>query len=173
MAPDLLLAALIGAGGSLIGGVVGGGFVLLAGRQQFKATRLDRSHQAALTVLSQAGAMHTAVMAWSRNPDAQALFGAFKTFGQGATTQIAVISDGSVGACLKDYADLIDKILEIAGQENAPNLDEAENRQYWTLINAISAHVHGDKPATYEPPPLDDLTALHNWGTEDRPNLPN
>lgn len=62
------IAAVIGAGGSVVGGAVGGYFALLVGRRQARQDRSDarteRSHQAALSVAHEIATLQEAVVAW-------------------------------------------------------------------------------------------------------------
>ena len=162
----------------LIGGAGGGWFVLRAGRQQFErdreANRLDRSHQAAITILKEADRMHGAVRTWARNQDTEAVEGAFDAFAEAVSIQLVTLIDNTAGDCWLDYLALVAEILESTHDERIdPKLVEAERRQYSTLLTTIGYHVEGRTPPTYEPPPLGDLTALRNWGNEVVPKSSN
>jgi hypothetical protein len=62
------IAAIIGAGGSVIGGIVGGLFVLWVGRRQAQqdraASRADRSHRAAMSIAEDLAALEEAIAVW-------------------------------------------------------------------------------------------------------------
>lgn len=63
------IAAVIGAGGSVVGGVVGGLFAVWVGRRQARQDRADartaRSHQAALSIAHEVGSLDEAIVAWN------------------------------------------------------------------------------------------------------------
>jgi hypothetical protein len=66
-----LAAALIGAGGSVVGGIVGGWFAIIAARGQWRRDRADaraeRSRQAAVSIAESVASMEEALVAWAEN----------------------------------------------------------------------------------------------------------
>lgn len=112
---SVMVAALIGAGGSVVGGFVGGWLALLAGSRQGRrdvaARRTERSHQAALAIAESLAALELAVATWTaRQSDAIALRVAFNLFAQTAAVQAIALTDGDLRSRVRTHTELVGRL---------------------------------------------------------------
>ena len=165
---DWLFAAAIGAGGSVLGGLVGGWFVLRAGAAQWQrdreASRADRSHQAALTIATEITGLEAAVETWgTRQEDVDALVAAFNAFSLSTTVQSMGLIDDELRRRINDHRLLTGKFAAIAsaqgtiaGQsgnvETMSALAETVRRNTEAVLEAIDSHVTGKPLPPYDPP---------------------
>jgi hypothetical protein len=98
MSTSVLTASLLGAGGSVVGGFVGGWMALTASRGQSKrearARVAERSSAAALSIAESLASLEIAVVSYAAGDiDTVALCIAFNVFAQTASVQMLAISD--------------------------------------------------------------------------------
>jgi hypothetical protein len=165
-----VVAALIGAGGSLLGGLVGGWYVVRAAQQQWQRdreqARSDRSRQAAMALAEALGHIDLAVANWgAKGVQTEELHAAFNTFAQSSALQALVLTDEELLARLRHYVALAQLLLKLArqGDTSADSLVPAVRRGARVLADSLSAHFNDRALPAYMPPPLDDVTALTSW----------
>jgi len=183
---DWLLAAALGAGGSILGGLAGGWFALRAGNSQWQrareAARVDRSHQAALAIAAEIASLEGAVETWcARQEDANALVAAFNNFSLSAAVQIIGLTDDELRRRIRYHIWLVGKFSASAGQHDAspiqteaaegmPDLAELVRGHSEAVLEAIDAHVNGRPLPPYQPPLVDN--AIKSLTTKPPPNVP-
>ena len=106
-----LTAALIGLGGSVIGGAVGGWFTLMAGKRQSRsereAVRVERSRQAAMDIASAWPVLEEALLARASGKiSADDLHTAFNTFSRTATMQSIPITNDKLRRRIRGHLEL-------------------------------------------------------------------
>lgn len=164
---DWLFAAVIGVGGSVLGGLVGGWFALRAGAAQWQrdreASRTDRSHQAALTIASEIAGLEAAIETWgARQEDVDALVGAFNTFSLATTVQSIGLVDDELRRRISNHILLTSNFSAIAraqgtmpsqsgNAETVSTLAETVRRHTEAVLEAIDAHVSGKPLPRYDP----------------------
>jgi hypothetical protein len=164
-----VIAAAIGAGGSLIGGVVGGWFALRAGHKQWQRDREDprteRSHQAAMAIAVAVASMEEAVVTWNAHPeDTDALRASFNIFSRTAAVQSIVLTDDALRQRVRIHTELAVRLAALAGKTDAAAALTATVRRHAdALIGALDAHVNGNPLPPYQPPPLDNAAGLVSW----------
>lgn len=164
-----VLAATIGAAGSVIGGVVGGWFTLRAGHRQWQRDRSDsqaeRSHQAALALAEAVAGLDEAVVTWEARPaDADALRRAFNLFSRTAAVQSIALSDDTLRRRVRTHLELVGRFAALAGTiPQATALIPAVRRHTDALIEALDAHVNRKALPLYQAPPLNDVAGLLRW----------
>ena len=164
-----VIAALIGAGGSLIGGVVGGWFTLRAGHRQWQRDREDsraeRSHQAAMAIAGAVADLEEAVVIWEARPsDIDALREAFNIFSRIATIQSMALTDDTLRQRVRTHTELVVRLAAGAGSTpSAAAFTGTVRRHADALIGALEAHVNGNSLPAYQPPPLNDAAGLITW----------
>jgi hypothetical protein len=153
-----VIAAVIGAGGSVIGGIVGGWFTLRAGHRQWQRDREDsrteRSRQAALAVAEAVADMERAVATWEvhsgeevHSGDIDALRGAFAVFSRTVSIQSMPLIDDTLRQRLRDHAVQVHSLVAAAGTTPpaADAISEVQRRAD-ALIEALDAYQR--KPTT-------------------------
>jgi hypothetical protein len=165
-----LAAALIGAGGSLVGGVAGGWFAILAARGQWRRDRADaraeRSHQAAMSIAEAVASTEVALVAWSaRESTLVALRAAFNAFSTTATVQSIAVTDSAVRQRVRRHVELLVRVAILA--ETAPGTADAliptARRHAGAVIEALQAHYNDAALPSYRPLPMEDATGLLAW----------
>lgn len=154
---SVLAAALIGAGGSLVGGLVGGWFALVAVRSQWNrersAAKQDRSHQAAMSLFDWVGRTEEVLEAWSTDQgDVVALRTAFNAFSRTVTVQGTALTDDDLRKWVNDHVDLLLWIGEVAAQDPEASiaLIKPAHRHADTVAAALEAHVRGDQVPRFQ-----------------------
>jgi hypothetical protein len=143
---SVLAAALIGGGGSVVGGIIGGWLAIAAVRGQWKRDRADaraeRSHEAAMSIVEAIGSTEVAVVAWSAGQsDLVALRAAFNVFSTTATVQSIAVTDSAVRSRVRRHVELLVRVAILA--ESAPDLAAglipAARRHASAVIEALEA----------------------------------
>lgn len=170
---DWLWAALIGVGGSAVGGLVGGWYALRAGHNQWQRDRqdaqTDRSRQAAMSIAEVIGEMEQAIGTWQANPTDQAeiaaLLNAFNAFSRTVAIQSLALTDRELRARVRAHQTLVGVLGTIAAQggTSGPPLAGQVRKHADVVLDTIAAHVHGSPFPPYEPLPLDNAGALMQW----------
>jgi hypothetical protein len=162
---DWLYVALLGVGGSIVGGAVGGWYVLRATHQQWvhdrAAARLDRSHRAASAVMAAISDLELAIVAWQKGrKDADALRDATNSFERTALVQSIALTDDELSERLNYHRLLAHKLVQAVNDKEtgAPALSETVRYHADAMFHALRAHTRG------EPLPR---TTLHRL--DDRP----
>jgi len=165
-----LYAALLGVVGSVLGGLVGGWYALRAGHKQWKRDRadalMDRSREAVMSIADAVGAMHVALATWIANqPQIEELKAAFNVFSRTAAVQSLAVTDDVLRGRVRTHQTLVGYTCSFAerGVTAAEQLAEKCLANGDTLLDALSAHVHGKALPPYNPPPLQDTKALVAW----------
>jgi hypothetical protein len=166
---DWLFAAFIGAGGSVIGGLVGGWFALRAGHRQWQRdredARTDRSHAAAMTIAESVVRLWEAVTAWQSTRDYSAFAPAYNTFSRTIAAQSLWLTDDDLGQRVRDLQELAAVFGRGAslGESSAfpPTVQVRDCTD--ALADALKAHVHGEPLPPYQSPPLGDAAGLSKW----------
>lgn len=163
-------AALTGAGGSVVGGIVGGGFAILAARSQWKrdraAARADRSHNAARSIGESLASMEEALVAWSAGQsNLPALRAAFNSFSRMAAVQSMVLSDGPLRQRVRRHVELLSIIATLAETQpaNSAALVPTARLHASAVLEALDAHCNDAALPSYQPLPLTDAAALIGW----------
>jgi hypothetical protein len=170
---DWLWAAVIGAGGALIGGGFGGWFVLAAGHKQWQrdreSSRTDRSREAAMAIAGAVGEMEVAIVAWQAEPDGQekiaALMAAFNMFSMSVAIQSLALTDDDLRSRVRAHQTFVGVLGRQARADSSTALLIVGQVRKHTdeLLDALGAHVHGTALPPYQPLPLDDAKALLSW----------
>jgi gas vesicle protein len=157
-----LWAALIGVGGSVVGGAVGGWFVLLAAHRQSEhdrqSARLDRSHQAALAIADAIAALAVAVTTWKKRQDHDlvALATAFNAYSQAVSVQSIALIDPDLRNRVRNQTQLTIAFLTLLAKE------ELRHRNWPIQYSSTRAHclkhLTHTLTATHCPP-----TDLQTW----------
>lgn len=165
-----LAAALIGVGGSLVGGIVGGWFALLAARGQAKrdreTARVERSHQAAMSIAESLASMEEALVAWAADQsDLTSLRAAFNAFSRSAAVQSIALTDSALRQRVRRHVELLARIATIAERTpaNAAALVPTARRHADALIESLDAHYNDATLPSYQPLPLEDAAGLIGW----------
>lgn len=168
-----LWAALVGVGGSAIGGLVGGWYALRATHEQWQRdredARTDRSRQAAMSIAEAVGEMEQAIGTWQANPADQAeiaaLLNAFNGFSRSVAIQGLALTDDELHSRVRAHQIFVGVLGKLAqqGSTSAPPLAEQVRKHADVVLDAISAHVHGNLLPAYQPLPLSDAVALMQW----------
>jgi hypothetical protein len=165
-----LYAALLGVGGSVLGGIVGGWYALRAGHNQWQRDRadalMDRSREAAMSIADAVGAMHVALATWIANqPQIEELTAAFNVFSRTLAVQGLAVTDDVLRGRVRTHQTLVGYTCSFAERDVAAAAQLAEKclANGDTLLDALSAHVHGKTLPPYSPPPLSDAKALVVW----------
>lgn len=165
MSPDLEQAA-IGFGGALIGAVVGGAFVVMASRGQWKHDRLETSRIAAgrlLGALFQVEAVFATLLQGgpvAADDAAQR----FNSFSQSANAELPFVLDREVGSRVLAHVNLCWTVLRVAPNLTMPaELTAAVRRHADAVTDALQAHIQGARLPDYTPLPMDDLRAIIAW----------
>jgi hypothetical protein len=168
-----LWAALIGVGGSAVGGLVGGWYVLRAGHEQWQRdrqdARIDRSRQAAMSIAEAVGEMEQAIGTWQANPADQAeivtLLNAFNAFSRSVAIQSLALTDDELRSRVRAHQTFVSVLGTLArqGGTSASPLADRVRKHADVVLDAISAHVHGNPLPPYQALPLDNAGALAQW----------
>lgn len=168
-----LWAALIGVGGSGVGGLVGGWYVLRAGHEQWQRDRQDaqseRSRQASMSIAEAIGEMEQAIATWRANPadktEVETLRNSFNAFSRSIAIQSLALSDGELRSRIRTPQTFVGIVGEIVrkGGTAAPLLADQARKHADVVLDAISAHIHDRTLPSYEPPPLTDAGKLLRW----------
>jgi hypothetical protein len=165
-----LYAALLGVGGSVLGGIVGGWYAVRAGHNQWKRDRadalMDRSREAAMSIADAVGAMHVALATWiASQPQIEDLKAAFNVFSRTVAMQSLAVSDDVLRGRVRTHQTLVGYTCSFAERGVAATAQLAEKclANGDTLLDALSAHVHGKALPPYTPPPLQDAKSLVAW----------
>jgi hypothetical protein len=172
---DWLWAALIGVCGSVVGGVVGGWFVLQAASRQSERdrqnARLDRSHDAAFAILAAVAALGEAVTTWKRQSDQDRwaqLAALFNAYSQAVVVQGVALADPELRDRVKNQTQLTIDFLNVAwkGGTSAPQLADIALQHAGALVEALDAHVNGKELPPYKAPKLASGSGLFGSGLE-------
>jgi hypothetical protein len=152
-------------GGAVVGGIVGGSYVIYTGRQQSRRdredARTDRSSQAALAIASAIGQLITAMVAWRIDRDNQKLWAALVPFNLTAGIQNLALADGEVRSRVVNDVYLAASISSLPDDsESIKVIADAICRHSQEVIDALGKHIHGQQLPPYEAPPLNDAEAL-------------
>lgn len=169
---DWLWAALIGVGGSVIGGGVGGWFALLSARKQSdrdrQNARADGSHQAAMAIADAVASMDAAVVLWQPNPaaDTEALRIAYGDCARATRVQNMRLTDQALKDRLAAHMRLTSIFVATAinGGGAARALSETVRRHTEALVSALDAHVSGHPLPEYQALDTTNRAALVSWG---------
>jgi len=163
-------AAMIGAIGSVVGGVVVGWFTIVAARGQWKRdradARLDRSRQAAMSIAESIASMEEALVAWSAGQSSlEAMRAAFNAFSRTAAVQSLALTDSALRQRVRRHVELLARVATVA--ETAPPgaraLVMTARRHADAVIEALEAHCNDAALPSYRPLPLDDAEGLIAW----------
>jgi len=171
-AMDWLWAALIGVGGSVVGGIVGGLFVLRAAQRQRERDRDDaraiRSHQAALAIADAMAALIVAVSTWKQDHDWDSLAAAFNTYSRTVGVQRLALIDPELRRRVQNQTPLTAAFLNVAakGGGAAPQSADTVLRHSNAVIPALGAHVSDEALPPYQPPDLESGSGLLGWGRD-------
>jgi hypothetical protein len=161
---DWLWAALIG-----VGGIVGGWFVLRAGRKQWLRDRADvrieRSRQAAMLIAEAIGGLEQEVVAWqAKRQDTVSLTAAFNTTVRAIAVQSMALTDPVLRERVQNHSQLAGRLVAIAtasvNSPFPPSMMDPERRHADAVVAALEAHVQELPPPAYNPPPLTDAKAM-------------
>jgi len=167
---SVLEAALIGGGGSVVGGLVGGWFALLAVRNQWRRdraeARADRSRQAALSIADAIPAMEVALVAWAAGQSKLVeLRGAFNAFSGTAAVQSIALTDSALRQRVRRHVELLVRVAALA--ESSPAVAAAliptARRHADVVIESLDAHYNDAALPSYRPLPMDDAEGLIRW----------
>jgi hypothetical protein len=107
---DWFYAAIIGAGGSVLGGLAGGWFVLRAGHRQWQRdredARIERSREAAMTITDSVVRLWEAVTTWQNTREYSALALAYNTFSRTVAAQSLWLTDDQLRQRVRDLQEL-------------------------------------------------------------------
>ncbi len=165
-----LAAALIGAGGSVVGGIVVGWFTVMAARAQWKRdradTRAERSRQAAMSIAESVASMEETLVAWSAGQsDLVALRSAFNAFSRTAAVQSIALTESTLRQRVRRHVELLARVATLA--ETAPGsvgaLVPAARRHADAVIEALDAHYNDAALPSYRPLPMNDAVGLIAW----------
>lgn len=168
----MLEATLIGAGGSVVGGIVGGWFALVAARNQWKRDRADsredRSHLAAMSIAESMASLDEALVAWTAQQmqsDLAGLRAAFNAFSKTAAVQSMALTDAALRQRVRAHVELLARVATLAEKSAAGGVALAEpaRRHTEAVIGAFDAHCNGAASPPYQPPPLNDVAGLLAW----------
>ena len=161
---------MIGAGGSVVGGIVGGWFAIMAVRGQWKRDRADaraeRSHQAAMSIAESVASMEEALVAWAAGESSLvALRAAFNAFSRTAAVQSIALSDSALRQRVRRHVELLARVATIAESTpaNAAALVPTARRHASAVIEAVDAHCNDAALPWYQPLPLNDAAGLIGW----------
>lgn len=168
---DWLWAALIGVGGSVVGGAVGGWYALRAGRQQWRRDRADarseRSWQAALAIAESAASLQESVLIWAAGGCDLDAFGlAANVFARAAAVQGLLLTDRDLRSRVDNHVRLVMTLASLSKVGTLTPLVQPVRLHGEALIEAIDAHVNGVTLPAYRPPPLNDIAGLIAWPSE-------
>jgi hypothetical protein len=181
-----LWAALIGTGGSIVGGVIGGLYALRATSNQWQRdrqdARSDRSHQAASTIADAINSLEQEIVTWRAKPeDAESLTHAYNMNSQRIGVQSMALTDMDLKARVLHHVQLVAALVldarkyaeQFAGQGmtekndrlrlQAEGLADTENRHANAVRMSLEAHVTENPLPAYQPLPLSDMAALLAW----------
>jgi hypothetical protein len=168
------IAALIGAGGSVLGGLVGGWYALRAGHKQRERdrrdTRLDRSRQAAMSIADALGMMTGTLATWNNTPQKLAELGtANNMFSLTVTVQSIALIDGELRDRIHRTKNLVCFTSETAQRYGSAIqlLIEKTQLNSDAVLTALAAHIHGRPLPPYNPPPERNAHALADWSPDD------
>lgn len=158
--------AAIATGSAFIGAIVGGGFALLAGRQQWRNSLKSRSHEAAARV-------HTALLTLSRDwvsleesGDVEALATAANGFTAAAEAELPFVRDGEVVERVRNHIEVT--FLFVSSMRNGlhppEGLINALNKHQCIVIATLGAHIKGDRLPDCDPLPVGSVLGLLEWG---------
>jgi hypothetical protein len=164
----ILAAALVGAAGSILGGIVGGWIALVAGSRQSRrdlASRRDeRSQQAALSIAAAVGQLEEAIVGWQADADGRAIGTAYNRFSQTAVVQGIALTDAELADRVTAHVQLAGRFAGLADRPDiAGPLAEPTRRHANALLDSLAAHVGQGPLPPYEAPPLNDALALLSW----------
>jgi hypothetical protein len=166
-----LATALIGADGSVVGGIVGGWLAIVAVRGQWKRDRAsgreERSQRAAMAIADSVASLAPALVAWSARQmhiDHDVLREAVNAFSGTAAVQTMALTDDTLSQRLRAHVQLFTRVVVAAQQEAALGvaLTELARRQTDAVLDALGAHCRGDALPPYQPIPLTDVASLLN-----------
>lgn len=172
----VIIAAAIGAGGSVIGGIVGGWLTMVATRRQWKRdradARVDRSRQAAQSIADAIATMEGAIVTWAAGEsDPPTLRQAFNTFSRGILVESITLVDSELRQRVRTHVDLVSSLAALAHHPLTKRLVPAVRHHTDAMVDAIEAHCAGEPLPAYQRPPLGDAAALVAWvpGPSDGP----
>ena len=114
-----LWAALVGVIGSVVGGVIGGRYVLRAGQQQWQRdrgdARTDRSHRAAMSIAQAIARLEEAVVAWpAHRNDTIDLAAAYNAMAREAAVQSMALTDETLRSRVRNHVELAGRLVAVA-----------------------------------------------------------
>jgi hypothetical protein len=178
----LWFQALIGAGGAIVGALVGGLLVIWAGTRQWRRDRADataeRSHAAAKSILASLGNYELAVIAWQQDYKMDALLRAKDAFTLASLPELPLISDYNVTSRIFAHTEFGLRLIYAASTtgfsgarpaDRTIALAKAFQRHGGYLVICLVAHIQGNKLPPYQRPPLDDDSALIDWTPPEAP----
>jgi hypothetical protein len=174
----VLVAAIIGSAGSVVGGLVGGWFVLLAGHRQWQrdaaARRAERSHAAALLIVEAVAGLELAIVIWAAGEsDGVALRVAFNVFAQTVAVQGIALTDSDLRDRLRNHTEFVATLASMAGRPKIEAVMVKPVRRHAdALISALEAHVNDAPLPAYRPPPLSDAAGLLKWNPDPAAEAP-
>jgi hypothetical protein len=161
---------MIGAIGSVVGGIVVGWFTIMAARGQWKRdradARLDRSRQAAMSIAESVASMEEALVSWSADQSSlAALRAAFNAFSRTAAVQSIALTEGTLSRRVRRHVELLARVAHVAqdAPAGAKALVETARRHADAVIEALEAHCNDAALPSYRPLPLDDSEGLIAW----------
>jgi hypothetical protein len=164
-----VIAALIGAGGAIVGGLVGGWFALLAAHRQWSRDREDRrsdqSRQAALEIAEASNLLEEAFLARAvERISGDELTRAFNTFSQIASMRSIAIIDPQIRKRVRDHQLLGFAYMTFSHEPEklSPYADRLRVHGE-AMTAAIEAYYNGKLLPPYQSIPLASTDQILAW----------
>ena len=122
-----------------------------------------------MSIAEAVGEMEQAIGTWQANPADQAeiaaLLNAFNGFSRSVAIQGLALTDDELHSRVRAHQIFVGVLGKLAqqGSTSAPPLAEQVRKHADVVLDAISAHVHGNLLPAYQPLPLSDAVALMQW----------
>ncbi len=175
MTTDQVLLAVIGFGSAALGAVVGGIFVLVAARGQWKNDRQEAirhaSRESARRLLAALVPLEGAfaTLLGGQGVDAVELTTIFNAFSGVTTTELPFITEDQVAGRVLAHVQLCWPLIRMAPTATPPRpVLEAVRRHADAVTEVLEAHIRGAPLPPYRPLPMDttgriDIQALIAW----------
>jgi hypothetical protein len=172
---DQIQQAIIGFGSAIIGAIVGGVFVFVAARGQWRADREEAAHQASreaarriVATLVQLEGVFASLLDGLSVPTADAA-ATFNTFSAATTTELPFITDDQVCQRVLAHVELCWPMIRVASATpTPPQVWAAARRHADSVTEALEAHIRGAQLPSYKSLPKNpsggiDVRALMSW----------
>jgi hypothetical protein len=166
---DWLFAGLLGAGGSVLGGAVGGWYALRGVHQQWKRDRqdfqMDRSHQAAIAIGQAVSTVAGAIDTWELHHDNDALKNAYHSFTDTVYFQNFLVEDREVRSRVFNHIGVIGAFVAEAMTSDGPTETTIRTMRRHTneVIRTLYCHVDNEVLPAYQAPPLKKGFTVLGW----------